>query len=173
MHVNCVCEQVKRSLEDELTDSKEASERQSRRSELRLKELEDELQVAKAESSRIAHVRRGREGGRGIDMTGCGLLQEDVAKLQRDNAELRQQEQTLTHRLHYLETEQNKQVMDSLQLRSDLDRCRQELSQHKMEKVEISRQVSEKDTEVSRLNRQISEMQERLESEAKTKDKKS
>ena len=61
--VMCLCVQVKRSLEDELTDSKEMSERQSRRSELRQKELEEELQVAKTESSRIAHVRRRGGGG--------------------------------------------------------------------------------------------------------------
>ena len=104
---------------------------------------------------------------------GCGLsAQEDVVKLQTENSDLRHSEQSLSLRVQYLEAEQQQQVEVALRLRNDVDRYRQELAQYDTDKRGMSRQMSEKEVEMAQLRQQVRELQEQLETESKTKDRK-
>ena len=98
--------------------------------------------------------------------------QADVAKLEEENSGLRAKEQTLLQRVRSLEADQRKQVEDGLRVRSSLDRYRQDMTQLDTEKREMTRQISEKDGELIRLREQMGTLQNQLDVEAKTKDKK-
>lgn len=85
--------------------------------------------------------------------------------------------QTLLQRICELEADQQRHVDESLNLRRDLDRSRQELSRLDTEKRDLARRISVKEDEkeevVAQFRGQVKEVQEQLEAEAKEKDKKS
>ena len=82
-------------------------------------------------------------------------MQEELSGLQAENSKLRSSEQQLNTRLRWLEQEQERGVEESLRLRGDLDRHRQDLAQNDSTIRELRQQVSAKESEVAEAREQL------------------
>ena len=96
-----------------------------------------------------------------------------MSALRIENDQLQTKEQQKDFQLRQLEMEQQRQVEESLRLRNELDRCRQDLTHQDTEKRTLSRQISEKQSEAEQLREQLRSVQDQLDTEAKSKNKKS
>ena len=104
----------------------------------------------------------------------CSLVpQEDLVEMQAETTKLRRREQQLSQRIQELESDQQHHVEENLLMRRDMDKHRQDLARDDTAKRDLSRQISEKDSEVMQLREQVRGLQEQLEAEAKSKTKRS
>ena len=91
--------------------------------------------------------------------------------LQLENTRLRNREQQLDSRVRHLEAEQQRHMEESLHLRKEMDRNRQDLARNDSTHREVTRQLSVKESEVAELNERLRVAQEQLEAEVKNKNK--
>lgn len=101
------------------------------------------------------------------------LFQDDLSVLRIENAQLQDKEQQMSFHMRQFEVDQQRHVEESLRLRGELDRCRQDLTHQDTEKRGLTHQISEKQSEAEQLREQLSGLQNQLDTEAKSKNRKS